>query len=133
MVGFTLVALVAAGAGALGYFDGDGSPERPAPRAAVAPTRTLVPFNSPLAFIPADPLTVTFYIVDSEEARDLLDSWEDETIFREILERDAIEVLLVRTPEEEAAAEQALEEAAVLAEESGFILVVEDLRDTAGE
>jgi hypothetical protein len=129
MFSFTLIALVVAGAGALGYFDSEDQPERPATRQAVAPTRTLVPYNTPVAFIPADPLRVTYYIVDSEEERDLLNSWEGETIFREILEKDAIEVLLVRDETEEADANRILEEAAVLAEESGFILIVEDLRN----
>jgi len=129
MFSFTLIALLAAGAGALGYFDRGDEPVRPAARQAVAPTRTLVPFNTPVAFIPADPLRVTYYIVDSEEERDLLNAWEGETIFREILEKDAIEVLLVRDEAEEAEATSILKKAATLAEESGFILIVEDLRE----
>lgn len=128
MVSFTLIALVAAAAGALGYFDADKRPSSPQGE-AVAPVRTLVPYNTPDAFIPAEPLTVTYYIVDSEEERDLLNRWEEETIFREILEKDAIEVLLVTNAEEEQAAQETLKKAERLAEESSFILVVRDLRD----
>jgi hypothetical protein len=129
MVSFTAVALIVAAAGALGYFDDDGSSEPP--RQAAAPTPTPFPTVSltPDAFFPVEPLTVTYYLVDNEDDVAALQDLEDRMIFREILEKDAIEVLLIRNDEEEAEAFRVLEEAQTLAEESGFILVVQDLRD----
>ena len=129
MFSFTLIALVAASAGALGYFDREDGSVRPAARQAVAPTRTLVPYNTPEFFIPPDPLTVTYYLVDNERDRLALENYENGIIFREILAKDAIEILLIRDEAEQARANQILEDAAVLAEESGFIIVVQDLRD----
>ena len=129
MVSFTVIALAIAGAGALGYFDGDEGESQP--RAlAVAPTRTPAPTISltPDAIYPIEPLTVTYYLVDNEEDLRAYQWLEDGMIFREILEKDAIEVLLVRNEEEQVEAERILEEAEALAEESGFILVVLDVR-----
>jgi hypothetical protein len=127
MVGFTLVALIVAGAGALGYFDaGDDTP--PPKVEAVAPTRTLVPYATPLTFLPAPPLTVTYYLVDNEREKRAYDHYEDDMIFREVLEKEAIEVLLIQTPEDQANADQILADAKKRSETSGFILVVKDLR-----
>lgn len=130
MFSFTFIALVVAGAGALGYFDGADAPPEP-PRQAIAPSPTPFPTVSrtPDAFFPIEPLTVTYYLVDNEADMAALRDLEDRIIFREILEKDAIEVLLIRDEAEEAEANRILEQAEALAEESGFILVVQDLRD----
>ena len=132
MFGFTLVALVLAAAGALGYFDREsGRPSREVVQQAPRPTITPFPTvsSTPDAFFPLEPLTVTYYLVDNEGDLDALRELENQIIYREILEKDAIEILLVRTEAEEAEAFRVLEEAETLAEESGFILVVQDLRD----
>jgi hypothetical protein len=127
MVVFTLIALGVAGAGALGYFD--ASNDTPAPKVeAVAPTSTLVPYATPLSFSPAVPLTVTYYLVDNEREKRAYEHYEDDMIFRELLEKEAIEVLLIQSPEDQARADQILAEAKVRSETSGFILVVLDLR-----
>jgi hypothetical protein len=127
MVGFTLVALIVAGAGALGYFDASDSAPSP-PREVVAPTATLVPYATPLTFIPAEPLTVTYYLVDNEPQKRAYEHYEDDMIFRELLEKEAIEVLLITNEAEQAQANQILADAAKRAQTSGFILVVKDLR-----
>jgi hypothetical protein len=132
MFSFTLLALVLAGAGALGYFDRDDSEGR-SQTVQQAPRPTITPFptvsSTPDAFFPIEPLTVTYYLVDNERDLDALRELEDQIIFREILEKDAIEILLIRDDDEEAEAFRVLEEAEILAEESGFILVVQDLRE----
>jgi hypothetical protein len=125
---FTLIALAVAGAGALGYFERDAD-DSPTQAIAPTPTATRSPLLTPLPFIPTDPLTVTYYLVDNEHDVNVLESVEDRMIFREILEADAIEILLIRNEEEEAEANRKLEEAKDLAEDSGFILVVQDLRE----
>jgi len=127
MVSFTLIALVVAGAGALGYFDADKA-SSPPQREVLAPKPTLVPYKTPLAFLPAEPLTVTYFLVDNEDELHAYEHYEDDMIFREILQKDAIEILLIRNDEEEARANRTLEVAKARAEASGFILVVQDLR-----
>lgn len=129
MFGFTVIALAVAGAGALGYFERDDDDSSPSQAVAPRPTATTRPLLTQLPFIPTDPLTVTYYLVDSEHDVSVLESVEDGMIFREILEADAIEILLIRNEEEQAEADQILEEAKDLAEDSGFILVVQDLRE----
>jgi hypothetical protein len=130
MLGFTTIAIVVAGAGALGYFDSDVRPPE-SPRQAAAPTRTPAPTISltQLAAYPVEPLTVTYYLVDNERDLNALENVEDGIIFREILEKDAIEILLIRNDSEQTEADRVLDEAKALAEASGFILVVQDLRD----
>lgn len=136
MLSFTAIAIVVAGAGALGYFDSDDQRSEPL-REAVALTRTPVPTRTPAPTLdltpdgvfPIQPLTVTYYLVDNERDLYALEDVEDRMIFREILEKDAIEILLIRDETEQAEADRVLEEAAALAEASGFILVVQDLRE----
>lgn len=130
MLSFTAIAIIVAGAGALGYFDNDDRRPDP-PQQAVAPTRTPAPTLSLTqdAVFPIEPLTVTYYLVDNERDLYALEDIEDRMIFREILEKDAIEILLIRDETEQAEADRVLEEAAALAEASGFILVVQDLRE----
>jgi hypothetical protein len=130
LLGLTVAVIAVAAAAGLGLFDADESP-RPERRqqAVAAPTRTPVPFNTPIAFIPPEPLTVTYYLVDNEHDQRVYETFEDGIIFREILEKDAIEILLIRNAEEQDEATRILEQAAVLAQESGFILLVKDLRD----
>jgi hypothetical protein len=135
-VSFTAIALTLAGAGGLGYFDSDDRRAEPLSQ-AVALTRTPVPTRTPAPTLdltpdgvfPIEPLTVTYYLVDNERELHALEGVEDRMIFREILEKDAIEILLIRDEEEQAEADRILEEAQALAEESGFILVVQDLRE----
>lgn len=136
MLSFTAIVLALAGAGALGYFDSNDRRSEP-PRQAVALTRTPASTRTPAptldltpdAVFPIDPLTVTYYLVDNDRDLHALEGIEDHMIFREILEKDAIEILLIRDEAEQAEADRILDEAALLAEASGFILVVQDLRE----
>lgn len=129
MVSFTLAALALAAAGAAGLLESGGDEPQTAERRQAPPTRTPVPFDTPDPSITPSPLTVTYYLVDSEEDLRAYQGLEDEIIFREILETDDVEVLLVRDTEEEAEAKRVIERAQRLAQESGFILVIRDLRD----
>jgi hypothetical protein len=130
MVSFTALALIAAGAGALGYFDQTEEPVQPR-QAVVAPTRTPAPtiVATAAAVYPVEPLTVTYYLVDNEGDLHALERYEDDMIFREILEKDAIEILLIRNEAEQAEADRVLDEAKQRLEASGFILEVRDLRE----
>jgi hypothetical protein len=84
---------------------------------------------TPDGVFPIDPLTVTYYLVDNERDLRALEGVEDGMIFREILEKDAIEIILIRNEDEQTEANRILKEAEALAEESGFTLVIQDLRD----
>ncbi|HEU0072703.1 MAG TPA: hypothetical protein VFS30_01735 [Dehalococcoidia bacterium] len=136
MLSFTAIALALAGAGALGYFDGDDRRSELV-REAFALTRTPVPTRTPAPTLdltpdgvfPIEPLTVTYYLVDNERDLHALEGVEDGMIFREILEKDAIEIILIRNEDEQTEANRILEEVEALAEESGFTLVIQDLRD----
>ncbi len=129
MLSFTAIALAVAGAGAMGYFDHPASNSEP-PSQAVAPTRTPAPTISPTpdANATVEPLTVTYYLVDNEQDMRALELYEDGLVFREILEKEAIEVLLIRNQAEQAEADRVLEAAKTRLEKIGFILVVQDLR-----
>lgn len=126
MASFTLVVLVIAGAGALGYFDADAEPPRQAVR---APTATPGPIPTPGTFAVPDPITLTFVLVSTEEHQAVLDAIESGFVWREILQSGTIDVLLVRNPAEEAEAMRKIEAAREVSERSGFVVVVQDLRD----
>jgi hypothetical protein len=127
LMGVTVLIIAVAAAAGLGLFDADEGP-KPVQRQAVVPTRTPVPYSTPIFFIPAKPLTVTYYLVDNEHDARVYESFEDRMIFREVLETDAIEILIIRNAEEQEEANRVLEKASKLAQDSGFILLVKDLR-----
>jgi hypothetical protein len=125
MVGFTAVLLLLAGAASLGAFS-QTEPELQLERRVIAvapqPAAPALPVNSPRA----PRLTMTYYIVDSQEMMDSFNMMKTELRHREWLEKSAYEVLLVRTPQEEALAFRAIEEARERCTCAAFM--VEDLR-----
>ena len=123
---FTAALLLHAGAASLGAFTQD-EPELQLERRVIAvapqqPAAPAVPVNAPRA----PRLTMTYYIVGTQEMMDSFNTMKTELRHREWLEKSAYEVLLVRTPEEEALAFRAVEEARERCTCAAF--VVEDLR-----
>jgi hypothetical protein len=126
LMSFPLVALIAAGAGALGAFDaGDKRPQR-VDLASFIPTP--IPYATPANFIPTDPLLVTFILVSTEEEQAVLQAFENGLIWREVLQHGTFEVLVITNEEQEAAAFRRIERARNAGRESGFIVQVDDRR-----
>jgi hypothetical protein len=116
---FTAVAPAIAGAARLGAFEGD--PGRPLEQGA-----TPAPASQPAVSPSTRPLLITCYLVCSEERRALLHAVEDQLTYREYLSQAALEVLVVRTPAEEAQALRIIDEARSIYPFTRF--AVEDLR-----
>ena len=127
LMSFPLLALILAGAGALGAFD---------PRAQPAPQRvdpasyipTPIIFSTPVGYFPTALLEVTFVLVDSPEEEAMLDVFESGLIWREVLQHYTFEVLLITNAKEEAAAFQRIAEARVTGSRSGFKVLIDDRR-----
>lgn len=121
MLVFTLGALAIAFTIGSGVFSGDGS--RPV-RLSAEPTVALV--MTPTFDPNAVPLTITYFLVSTEEYQNALRRSQDQMGFREILRSNHYEVLLVRTPEDEQAALREVAQARVRAPFA--VVVVSDLR-----
>jgi hypothetical protein len=124
MLTVSAVAVGIAAAGALGQFD-DDELRRPAPAVRLEPTAT--PAASPGIAPGAQPfLTVTYVFVSTEEERAVWDNVEETINQRELLSRLAIEVFVVKTSEQEAAAYEIIEAAKERYPWNEY--VIEDLR-----
>jgi hypothetical protein len=128
MVGFSIVALVVAGAAAVGYFDVTDDTRVLAERRQPA-IPTPIPYVTPAVVIPTDPLIVTFVIVDSEDHLAVMDSFENGLIWREVLRHGTFETLLVASPEDEAQAQKIIAATRERGRSEGFQVVVQDMRD----
>jgi hypothetical protein len=128
MFGVTAVLLLLAGAGSLGAFSkADAELQLERRVIAVAPEQPPAPAVS----APRQPrLVMTYYIVDTQEMLDSFNMIKVELRHREWLEKSAFEVLLVRTPDDEAQARVAIEDARRRCVCAGFF--VEDLRKNRG-
>lgn len=110
MFAFTAALLLLAGAASMGAFQSD-EPELQLERRviAVAPRQPLAPLR-PSVSVATPKLVMTYYIVDSQAMMDSFNTMKTELRHREWLEKSAFEVLLVRTPEDEALALRAIDE-----------------------
>jgi len=108
MFGFTAVLLLLAGGASLGAFDRT-EPELQLGRrvVAIAPPQPVTRVDAPQP----PKLVMTYYVVGTQEMVDSFNMAKTELRHREWLEKSAFEVLLVRTPEEQAAAFRAIEDA----------------------
>jgi hypothetical protein len=127
LMSFPLLALIVAGAGALGAFDAKAQPApRPVDPASYIPTPIV--FSTPVGYIPTDPLLVTFVLVDTPEHAAVLAGFENGLIWREILAYGRFEVLLVEDAEQEAAAFRRIAAARVAGRQAGYEVQVDDRR-----
>jgi hypothetical protein len=112
MVAFTGALLLVAGAASLGAFS---QPEQDLQlERRVIAVKPQPPITAPIVSVnaPRAPrLVMTYYIVNSQEMMDSFNTMKTELRHREWLEKSAYEVLLVRTPEDEASAFRAIQEA----------------------
>ena len=125
MLGFTGVVLGLAAAASVGAFGGLSGEQRPE-EARMSPGAPGVVLSAAPARGPAQPLAMTYLLVDSAEHASMLISIENIIVNREALSVFGFEVLLVRNAEEEAAALRAVEEARRRA--PNVRVTVEDLR-----
>jgi len=128
LMSFPLVALIVAGAAALGAFDARAQPA-PQRLERVSYIPTPIVYSTPVGFIPTDDLVVTYVLVDTADAQAALDSFENGLVWREVLQFGTFEVLLVTNADEEAAAFKRIAEARVRGRVSGFQVQVVDQRD----
>ncbi|HLG11189.1 MAG TPA: hypothetical protein VI876_05460 [Dehalococcoidia bacterium] len=128
LMSFPLVALIVAGAAALGAFDARAQPA-PQRLERVSYIPTPIVYSTPVGFIPTDDLVVTYVLVDTADAQAALDSFENGLVWREVLQFGTFEVLLVTNADEEAAAFKRIAEARVRGRVSGFQVQVDDQRD----
>jgi hypothetical protein len=127
LMSFPLLALITAGAAALGVFDARAQPEpQRAERVSYIPTPIV--YSTPVGFIPTDLLQVTFVLVDSEDEEAAYDAIETGLIWREILQHGTFETLLIRNAEEEAEAFKVIADARVRGRTAGFEVLVDDRR-----
>src|SRR4051812_23252399 len=111
MLVFSAALLLLAAAASMGAFHKD-EPELQLERRviAVAPQRPMapvLPVNAPQA----PRLVMTYYIVDSQQMMDSLNTMKTELRHREWLEKSAFEVMLVRSPAEQVEAQKAIDDA----------------------
>ena len=127
LMSFPLLALIVAGAGALGAFDPRAQPaaQRVDP-ASYIPTPII--FSTPVGYFPTALLQVTFVLVDSQEQEAAYDAVESGLVWREILQHGTFETLLVRNAQEEAAALKKIADARVQGRAAGFEVLVDDRR-----
>lgn len=123
---FPLVALVVAGAGAMGAFDTEPRPPARAERVSFIPTP--IAFATPDGFVPTRATVLTFVLVRSEEDRALWDALESGLVWREVLQYGHVEVLVVPNQQLETAAFSHIEAARVQGKQDGFEVVVLDQR-----
>ncbi|HWC31478.1 MAG TPA: hypothetical protein VG845_15500 [Dehalococcoidia bacterium] len=129
LMSFPLVALIVAGAAALGAFDAKAE-ERP--RIGRIPSiPTPIPYVTPANPIRTEPLQVNFILVSTREDEAVLDAFESGLVWREILAHGTFEVLLVTNAEEEAAAYRLIERARRQGQEAGYVVSVDDRRRPA--
>ena len=126
LVSFPLIALIVAGAGALGAFDAQARPPARAERVSFIPTPIV--YSTPDGYIPTESFTVTFILVSSPEYQRAYDALENDLIWREVLEYGTFEVLLVTNRQEETEAFQRIEEARVAGKKAGYEVSIEDKR-----
>ena len=123
---FPMVALIVAGAGALGAFDAEARPPVRAERVSFIPTPII--YSTPAGFIPTDSFVVTFVLVDTAELARMWDALENDLIWREVLQYGTFEVFVVTNQQEEAAAFSRINAARIEGKKSGFEVVVQDTR-----
>jgi hypothetical protein len=111
MLAFSTALLLLAGAASLGAFSSE-APELQLERRiiAVAPREPMAPI-APSRQVSTPKLVMTYYLVDTQQMMDSFNTMKTELHHREWLQRSAFEVLLVRTPEEEGMAFEAIEKA----------------------
>jgi hypothetical protein len=126
LVSFPLVALIVAGAGALGAFDAQPRPEVRAERVSFIPTPIV--FSTPAGYIPTDSLIVTYILVSSEDMRMMWDRLENDLIWREVLQYGTFEVEVVTNQQEETEAFSRIATARADGKKSGFEVVIQDMR-----
>jgi hypothetical protein len=128
LMSFPLLALIVAGAAALGAFD---ARPQPAPHRVDAASYIPTPivFSTPVGYIPTQELVVTYVLVDSEEDEAALDAFENGLIWREVLQYGTFEVLLVRDDAEEAVARKRIADATARGKREGFQVLVDDRRE----
>jgi hypothetical protein len=113
MFAFSAALLMLAGAASLGAFHDDQPSLRLDRRViAVAPRYTDAPM-APSRPVASPRLVMTYYIVDTQEMMDSLNSIKSELRHREWLERNAFEVMLVRNGAEQVEAQRAIDDARV--------------------
>ena len=128
LMSFPLLALIVAGAAALGAFD--PRPQQPPQRVdAASYIPTPIVFSTPMGYIPTQELVVTFILVSRPEEAAALDSFENGLIWREILQYGTIEILLVRSEAEETEAVRRIAEATARGKREGYQVQVEDRRE----
>ena len=123
---FPLVALVVAGAGAMGAFDVEARPPARAERVSFIPTP--IAFATPDGFVPTRAAVLTVVLVGSEEERALWNALESGLVWREVLQYGHIEVLVVRNAQQEADAFARIEAARQQGKKDGFDVVIQDQR-----
>jgi hypothetical protein len=131
MLGVSIVVLAVAALIGLGLIATGDNSSTPAPQAFAA-TRvpgTPTPLTVHLAPATSSRLTVTYYLVGSEDARATLDTVEDDLIFREVLTMHTFEVLVVTNAADEAAAQREIAAARERGLKDGFKVDVQDLRN----
>jgi hypothetical protein len=128
LMSFPLLALIVAGAAALGAFD---ARPQPAPQRVDAASYIPTPivFSTPVGFIPTQELVVTFILVSRPEEAAALDAFENGLIWREVLQYGTFEVLLVRNEVEETDAMKRIADATVRGKREGYQVQVEDRRE----
>ena len=126
MVGVTAGVVAVAAAAGLGAFDPDDAGRPSESRRAQAPRASPVAAPTTGGSQEGPVLTVTYVFVGSEGERAIRNAIEDTMIHREFLSRNAVEVLVVRDEEEEAAAYEHID--ALRKRNPWNLYVVEDLR-----
>jgi hypothetical protein len=128
LMSFPLLALIVAGAAALGAFD--ARPQPAAQRVAAASyIPTPIAFATPVGYIPTQKLVVSFILVSRPEEAAALDAFENGLIWREVLQYGTFEILLVTNPTEEAAAFRKIADARARSDREGFTVLVDDRRE----
>jgi len=127
LMSFPLLALIVAGAAALGAFDARPQP-LPQRVDAASYIPTPIVFSTPVGFIPTQDLVVTFVLVSRPEDEAAFDAFENGLIWREVLQYGTFEVLLVRDDAEEAVAMKRIAEATARGKREGFQVLVDDQR-----
>lgn len=126
MLAFSAALLVLAGAAGMGAFKHDEQELQLDRRViAVAPKHPVAPIV-PSRQLSTPRLVMTYYIVDTQEMMDSFNAMKLELRQREVLAKNAFEVLLVRTPAEQVEVQKAIDDARERCVCAGFH--VEDLR-----
>ena len=124
MVALSAAVIALFAAAGLGAFD-PRVPPKPALTQAQTPLAPAAGFVSPAAASTPTVFSITYFIVGSEQERELMHNVGDQMVFREWLRKSSYEVLVASSPLEEAAAYRIINDAKA---SSGAEFHVVDLR-----